>query len=194
MYMKLHDVATVIAGYTFRGAIKSDNNGDMYVFQAKDLIQGEPLEDVGTLTRIFRDALGYSGYLQHDDVLLIARGMKSGAFRSTVFASDASNVIASSSVHVIRITGSDVLPEYVSHYLNSREGQDNLSQIISGSYIGDLTRSELEKIKIPIPPIQKQEVLLNLYRNMREQQKILNRKSKINQNIINETFKNLTTK
>lgn len=192
--MQVKDIAQVIAGYTFRGAIKPDSAGSVFVFQAKDLVQGEQLVNVSVLTKVSRNIAEHLAYLQKNDILLIARGMKSGAFRSTVFMSDEPNVIASSSIHIIRIKAQDVLPEYVSHYLNSKEGQDSLSQIVSGSYIGAIPRGELEKIKIPIPPLQKQKALVDLFQNMRAQQKILARRNELKQNIINATFRNLTTR
>lgn len=194
LYMELHEIATVIAGYTFRKAIKPDIDGNIYVFQAKDLIQAEPFRSVGTLTRISHDIPEYTGHLKQNDVLLVARGMKSGSFRSTVFDINDTNVLASSSVHVVRITTDNVLPEFLSLYLNSKEGQDALSGIVTGSYIGALPRKELEKIKIPIPPLQKQKTLIQLYQNIKEQEQLINRQNEIKQNIINATFKNLTTK
>ncbi len=193
MHMKLHDIATVIAGYTFRGAIEPDLRGDVSVFQAKDLVQGVPLTHIEHLTKISLGVQGRSGFIQIGDVLLVARGMKLGAFRSTVFAADAANVIASSSIHIIRITDESVIPEYLSHYLNSNEGQFALSEIVTGSYIGAVPRSALEKVKVPIPTLQKQKAIVELHRNIREQQRIMNRQSEINQNIINATFKNLTS-
>lgn len=187
--MKLHEVAVVIAGYAFRSAIKSDPAGDLLVFQAKDLVQGLPFENVETLTKISHDTPGYGGRLQKNDVLLVARGMKSGAFRSTVFNVDSGvQVVASSSVHVIRVTSKNVLPEYLSHYLNSKEGQDALSEIVTGSYIGALPKRELEKIEIPILPLQKQRILIELHKNIQEQQKITNRQNEIKRNIINATL------
>ncbi|CAH1903567.1 Methylase_S domain-containing protein [Candidatus Nitrotoga sp. HW29] len=192
MHMKLHDIATIIAGYTFRGAITPDKNGGLLVFQAKDLVRGAFITDVSTLTPIAFDPTGYAGYLKKDDVLVIARGMKTGAFRSTVFQSDASNVIASSSVHIIRITAPKVLPEYVSYYLNSKNGQDSLSEIVTGSYIGALPRRLLEQLKIPVPDLRKQSAIINLYHNMQMQQKILDRKNELKQQILDATFTNLT--
>ncbi|MFH1652714.1 MAG: restriction endonuclease subunit S [Pseudomonadota bacterium] len=191
MYKKLHDIAIVIAGYTFRGAVKSDNNGDISVFQAKDLVQGRPFEDARILTKISHLIPAYTGHLKKNDILLVARGMKSGTFRSTIFVSEAPNVIASSSVHVIRITAADILPEYISHYLNSKDGQEALTQIVSGSYIGVLPRKELEKIKIPTPSLEKQNAIIHLHSNILEQQKIIERQNQIKQNIIDATFRNL---
>lgn len=192
MYLNLHKIATVIAGYTFRGAVKPDINGDIFVFQARDLVQREPFEDVRTLTKVSNIMPGYMGRLKKNDILLIARGMKAGTFRSTLFMSEAQNVIASSSIHVIRVTAADILPEYISHYLNSKEGQEALSQIVSGAYIGILPRKELEKIRIPIPSLDRQKTIIYLYRNIREQQRVINRQNEIKQNIINATFRNLT--
>ncbi len=190
--MKLYEIATVIAGYTFRGAVQPDSNGDIFVFQARDLVQNEPFEDTHTLTKVSHVIPGYLGRLKKNDVLIVARGMKAGAFRSTLFVSEEQNVIASSSVHVIRIITADILPEYISHYLNSREGQEALSQIVSGAHIGMLPRKELEKINIPALDLDKQRAIVYLYRNIREQQKVINRQNEIKQNIINATFRNLT--
>ena len=192
MYVK--DIATVISGYAFRGAIKPDVNGNVFVCQARDIRQDDPFQDVSTLTKTTLEAPGYEGYLKKHDIVMVSRGMKSGAFRSTIFAADAPNVIASSSVHVIRIKAQAVLPEYVSYFINSKRGQDALSEIVSGSYIGAVPRRELEKIEIPIPHPRQQEVLVNLYRNMREQERILERKKEIRENIINATFNKLTSK
>ena len=194
MYKELHQISTVIAGYTFRGAIKPDENGGISVFQAKDLVQGEPFKNTDALTKISQDVPGYAGHLKRNDVLLVARGMKSGAFRSTVFDADDTNVLASSSIHVIRVVDENILPEFLSLFLNSKEGQDALAGIVTGSYIGALPRRELEKIKVPIPPLQKQKTLIRQYQNIRDQQKVISRQNELKQNIISATFKSLATK
>lgn len=192
--MLIKDIAQVIAGYAFRGAITPDNNGNIFVFQAKDLIQGEPLVNTSTLTKVSLDVPEHPAYLQKNDILIIARGMKSGAFRSTVFMSDEPNVIASSSIHIIRVKNKEVLPEYISLYLNTPLAQLALSQVVSGSYIGSLSRSALEDILVPIPSLQKQKIMVDLQRNLFEQLKLLFKKNELKQNIINEAFSKLTTK
>lgn len=190
--MKLGDIANIIPGYAFRGAITTVESGDLFVFQAKDLVRGVPFTDVSTLTQIPFEITGHIGYLKNNDVLLVARGMKAGTFRSTTFKAEEQNVLASSSIHIVRITAPDVLPDYVSHYLNSKNGQDTLSGIVSGSYIGALPRRELEKIKIPIPTLQKQKAIVDLYQNIQMQRKILDRKNELKQQIIDATFTNIT--
>lgn len=191
--MKLGDIANIIPGYAFRGAIIPVESGDFFVFQAKDLVRGVSFTDVSTLTQIPFEITGHIGYLKNNDVLLVARGMKAGTFRSTTFKADEQNVLASSSVHIIRITSPEVIPEYLSHYLNSKKGQDDLSQIVTGSYIGAIPRRSLEQIRIPIPDLHKQKAIVDLYKNIQAQQKLLDRKKELKQQIIETTFKNLTT-
>jgi restriction endonuclease S subunit len=191
MNKKLSGIADVIAGYAFRGAIEPDPNGNVFVAQAKDIVMGEPF-DVNVLTRIKFNVINYPSYLKKNDVLIISRGMKAGAFKAAIFCSDATNVIVSSSVNIIRVKDQNILPEYVMCYLNSNDGQEALSEFISGSYIGALSRKNLEEIKIPIPPVQKQKMIFDLHKNIAQQQKVLERKARINRNISNLIFENLT--
>lgn len=185
--------STILPGFAFRGAVEADRNGDTYLVQAKDLIRGIPLEESNTLVKISHTAPGNSGRLQKNDVLLVSRGLKAGSFRSTVFVSDASNVIASSSVHIIRVTDQNVTPKYVSAYLNSKAGQIKLSEIIHGSYIGALPRNKLEKIDVPIPSLQEQAAIVALITNLREQEELIDRKRKIQQGIVSAVFNSLST-
>ncbi len=191
--MQLKDIAQVKAGYTFRGAIESDTHGDVFVLQAKDLNQGQSVVQTNSLARISADTVRNPYTLQKNDILIIARGMKSGSFRSAVYVSEAKNVIASSSLHIIRLRDSNVSPEYVSLYLNSKEGQDMLSQFVSGSYIGLLPRAALENIRIPIPSREKQDIVVQLYRNAEAQKKITNRRNELNEHILHAVFERLTT-
>lgn len=187
--MLLKDISDIIYGYTFRGAIIADSQGDTYVFQAKDLVQGAPVIHTDSLTRIIHPSKGRIGFLQKNDVLLVARGMKSGAFRSTVFLSDAQNVIASASVHIIHVTSSNVMPEYVSQYLNSDGGQTSLVDIVSGSYIGAILRKDLEDIDVPVPTLEKQHLLVDLYKNIQEQKRLSDREIEIKQSLINSIYR-----
>jgi len=189
--MKLGEIADIIPGYAFRGAIVPDKGGALRVFQAKDLAKGVFVTDTSYLIPISFEIPAHAGFLHKDDVLLIARGMKAGAFRSTVFASKESNVIASASVHIIRLTVPDIMPEYVSHYLNSKKGQDDLSGIVTGSYIGAIPRRLLAQVEIPIPDLNKQKAIVDLYNNIQAQQRILDRKKELKQQIIDATFINI---
>ena len=194
MEIQLQEIAIISLGYAFRTAIVPDEEGELCVLQAKDLVRGALYIGTEGLVQISANLSGYVGYLKKNDVLLVARGLKAGAFRAAVFNGDEQNVIASASVLIIRITAPEVLPEYLVHYLNSTHGQSALTEVVTGSYIGALPRNSLEKIKVPIPTIQKQKAIVDLHRNIQEQQRILDRTNEIKQGIINATFKKLISK
>lgn len=193
MQKNLSQFSNIVSGYTFRGPVKSQQNGDIYVLQAKNITINEDITSIAEFTRIDSNSLRNPYFLEYNDVLIVSRG--SGSFRSTVFATNDKNVIASSSVYVIRIKDVTVLPKYISLYLNSQEGQKAILQIVTGgSYIQTLLRRSLEDFKVPIPPIHIQKSIVALSENIKQQEKILSRKKEIKQIIINSTFTNLTNK
>jgi restriction endonuclease S subunit len=191
--MHLKDIAEVIPGYAFRGSIEVSDSGDTRVLQARNIVLDENFVDADSLVAIAGGPPRGSTYLQKGDVLLVARGMGAGSFKSSVYEADAINVIASSSVYILRVVSVSLLPDFLSSYLNSPSGQQALAGILTGSYIGALPKSELLKVKIPIPSLAKQKAMVDLHENILKQQSILDRKHKLKQKIISTFFRNLTT-
>lgn len=190
--VKLQNIAEIYIGYTFREAIFPVLNGNISVVQAKDIIQNEAILNTDSLTKVSLELSRSSSYILNNDVLLISRATGPGSFRATVFESKEKNIIASSSIFIIRITDKNILPKYISIYLNSRDGQNDLVQLLSGSYLKTVPRKNLEELQIPIPSLQKQKIFIELNKNIKQQEKILERKKEIQRNIINQTFRNLT--
>lgn len=192
MLKEIKQFATVISGYTFRGAIHPDQNGQIFVFQAKNIIANEPIDNKTTLTPINLKQPKSESYLKNGDITIVSRGLGLGSFRATMFKSNKENILASSSVHIIRITTPDILPEYISAYLNSINGQTKISQKVSGSHFKTLLRKNLEELEIEIPPLEKQKTVVELQKNILEQEKLIEQKNKIQKNILNSIFTNLT--
>ena len=195
MQKELQEISNTVLGYTFRGAITNDPIGDIFVVQAKNIAINEDITGTSSLVRVSSQPIRNPYFLEVNDILIVSRGSGHGSFRSSVFISNNKNVIASSSIHIIRITDVTVLPKYVSLYLNSDEGQKALMQVITGgSYIQSILVKNLADFKIPIPPIHIQKSIIALHENINQQQKILERKKELKQNIINASFTNLITK
>lgn len=195
MYMKMSDLTEVINGYAFRGAIETIKDSDSFVLQAKDIIQGQNITDVKKLTPISFTGTRTASFLQKNDIVIVSRGMGIGSFRSAIFDSDNSNVIASSSLLIVRIKKKDVFPEYVSLYFNSTGGQSKILETVSGSYIQAISRRKFaEEIKIPIPPLKVQQSIINLNKNIELQKEIYDKKKQLNQEVIAEIIKKLTNK
>ena len=194
MNIKVSNVAEIINGYAFREAIETVKNSDVFVLQAKDVIQGENITDIEKLTSVTFSGVRSASFLKKNDIVMVSRGTGAGSFRSAIFNSDG-NVIASSSLLIVRVKNKDVLPEYVSLYLNSSEGQNKILETVVGSYIQAISRRKfIEEIEIPIPSIEKQKSLINLNQNIKQQEKIYDRKKQLKQQILSATINNLTKK
>ena len=192
MQTEISDFIEVISGYTFRGAIKTNENGDIFVLQAKDIVHGKNIKDTENLTPISFLGTRTASFLQKGDVIIVSRGTGVGSFRSVIFNSNNTNVIASSSLLILRIKKKEILSEYLSIYLNGIDGQNKILQSVTGAYIQSVSRKKFEEIEIPIPPLQKQQSLIALHENIKAQEKILQKKNHLKQNIINAIIRNLT--
>lgn len=188
----MSEILNITPGYTFRKSIEENLNGDIFVLQAKNIVSNQDIKNVEEFIKISSDTIRYPYYLEHNDVLIVSRSSAPGYFRSSVFTSENKKVIASSSVHIIRIKDVTVLPKYISLYLNSQEGQKLvLEKASGGSYLKTILIRNLMEIEIPIPPIQIQKTIIALSENIKRQEEIFKRKQEIEQVIINKAFINL---
>ncbi len=190
MQQKIKDYADIISGYTFRGAVETDKNGNAFVLQAKNIISGQTITDNEGLTRVLFGGSRGSYFLQNGDVIVVSRGTGIGSFKSAVWRSADENILASSSLFILRITDNKLSPEYLSLYFNSPLGQKQLFKIVSGSYIQTIPRSQFKELDIPIPPLQRQQHIIDLADNIKQQEKIIQRQTQIKQEIINASFIN----
>jgi restriction endonuclease S subunit len=189
--MKIKEFANIISGYTFRGTIENHLNGDVFVIQAKNIVAGEDIKDSQNLTKIFFNGAHGASFLQKNDILVVSRGYGRNAFRASVFKSGINNVIASSSTIIIRIINNEVLPEFISVFINSSEGQKLIMESVTGSTIKAILRGKFRKISVPIPSIDRQEIIIKLANNLKRQEKICARKIQIKKNIANSIFEKL---
>ncbi|HEX21082.1 MAG TPA: hypothetical protein ENH19_00325 [Actinobacteria bacterium] len=189
----IKEIANIIAGYTFRGAITPSVDGNIFVLQAKDINKNEYIEKIEDLTRTPLEIPRSNSYLKYDDVLLTSRGAGNRSFKSTLYKSKADNVVASSSVYIIRIIEEKILPEYLSLYLNSIEGQKALYKIVTGAQIRTINRKDLDEMKVSLPTLEKQKILVAFYENINRQEKITVRIKEIKQNIMNAITRDVAT-
>jgi len=186
----LKDVAEIIAGYTFRTALKPLENGLMKVVQSKN-ISDRFYIDNSCLTKINLQEYKTKAIIEKNDIIVTSRG----SFRVGVTNGDIENTIASSSVYIIRIKDNNISSEYLAVYLNSICGQRKIKKRMTGSIIKTILRKDLENIKIPIPNQDIQNKIINLYKNNLLQQKLLTKKkmlvNEINEGLIINFLKNI---
>ncbi|MFA6375873.1 MAG: restriction endonuclease subunit S [Candidatus Paceibacterota bacterium] len=189
--MKIQEFANVISGYTFRGTIENQSGGDVFVIQAKNIASGVDIKDSQNLVKILFNGAHGASFLQNNDITIVSRGYGRNAFRATVFKSDINNIVASSSIIIIRITDNRVLPEFISSFINSSEGQKRIMESVTGSSIKAILRGKFREISIPLPPIEKQETIIKLTNNLKQQEEINARKMQIKKNIANSIFEKI---
>lgn len=184
----LKEISEIIAGYTFREALKNDPSGGTKVLLVKN-INDDGAINHSELTRINLISPRTNAFIAKNDVLLSSRGI----FRAGVFDKETKNTIAASSLFILRIKNSNVIPGYLSIYLNSEAGQNSIQKILTGSTIKTILRGALEGLSIPIPPLTIQKIIIDISDNWQKREKLLNRKINFSKNITEGAIKQLLT-
>lgn len=183
--MKLSQVVDISIGYTFRGAVSVDPTGQLLVIQAGDL-SGELVFSGGdTLTRVSLDTARTNAFVQQGDILLTSRGAVRGGFKATlVNHSFDTPIIASSSLYILRLVSDNLLPEYLTIYFHSKPGQRALQNMATGATVRSVPLSKLQEMDIPVPELSKQQMVIDVYENMKQQKALLQRKIQIREEIV----------
>lgn len=125
--------------------------------------------------------------LKDGDVIFVAKGFRNFAW---TYKESFGPAIASSIFFVIKVDTSKILPEFLTSLLNSAAYQQQFQQLGAGSSIPSIRKSELEAIKIQVPPLelQRKTVTINeLYlKELQLTNKIIDEKQKYYNNIINK--------
>jgi restriction endonuclease S subunit len=178
---RLDEIANIQSGYSFRSKIVNVDNGKLGVVQTKD-VAGLYINEDG-IARIDQE-YAETRIQQSGDILLTSRG----SFRASV-GKFGRPTIASSSLFVIRPISRDFLPEYVAIYLNSEAAQYYLNQNAKGATIQSVSIDDLKNLSIPHISLENQHIIIDLQRNVEQQNNILRRK----QTIIDRILKSSVT-
>lgn len=145
--------------------------GDIVYLQSKYFTnEGELLRTL--IPDILFDKISNKHILNAGDILFAAKGNKNFA---ACFIQKNFSAVASTSFFVIRLTVSDVLPKYLTWYLN----QSHIIEFLKSKAIGTSTQSiskvALGELEIIIPSIKKQIIILEIDR-LKKKEKIITEK------------------
>ncbi len=159
-------------------------------------LQTNHFDEQGNLKRFVKTDLSTNSVnpkhiLTPGEVLFSSKGSKNFA---TVFTYDYPVSVASSSFLVLSPEFSDILPEYLSWLLNSPDVQIQLKKEALGTAIQSITKSSLEDLIIPIPPINYQEKILKLTALCQMAKNIRYKISKLESTMIEEQIFNILNK
>ncbi len=147
---------------------KPIQKGEIVYLQAKHFdengeLTGALYPDLDANTKIEKHLL------KKGDVLFAAKGSKNFA---ALYDNEKVPAVASTSFFVIRINDNNVLPGYLTWFLNHQRIRNLLKGQARGSSIASISKSVLSELEIPVPNIQKQELILKIF-NIRNKEKNL---------------------
>ncbi len=179
--MELKIIANIQSGYINREKIEASYNGSSLLVQAKDVDADQLSYCTDALVRFNPRLSGKDWFLEPGDILFMARGARN---YSLLIDKMPDSVLAAACFFIIRISSSEVLPEFLWWYLNQAPVEGYLKRFSGRSvHMPVVRRAVLESIDVPLPPIkiQKQVAEINalmikeqeLYKKLAEKRKYL---------------------
>lgn len=157
MDAELSQIANITTGVYEKGRL----SGDTLYLQAKHFDeQGKFLSENILHPEIQMDDRLKKHILQDKDLLITAKGQSN---RVCLYKSKIGQSVASSTFFVIRLQESFLLPEYLQWYMNTSKMQSAFSNLSKGTHILSLSKKALSKVRIEIPPLDKQQKVLKLH-------------------------------
>ncbi|MDE5603316.1 MAG: restriction endonuclease subunit S [Helicobacter sp.] len=159
--------------YMQRGKTPVYSNIKKYPVIAQKCVQWSGL-DIQKALFINPDSLaGYAKerFLQDDDILLNSTGIgtlgRVGLYKSK---DNPYNIaVADGHITIIRFDRQRILPKYFYHYFASSLIQDNIEEYATGSTKQkELSLTLIKQIKIPLPPIEIQQKIIDFVESKRE--------------------------
>jgi restriction endonuclease S subunit len=155
----LGSLASIRAGYNFRGRIESDPSGEIGVLQTKDITNEGSLV-LSNLLQVTLNDLSSEHFLQQGDVLLRSRGGET--FPAACVPELTSKIIAAFPILVVRVDKTAVVPEYLTWLLNQGSTQGALQALAQSTFIPTISKAGLQAVSIPIPPVALQQQIVTL--------------------------------
>ncbi|OGS18655.1 MAG: hypothetical protein A2219_03030 [Elusimicrobia bacterium RIFOXYA2_FULL_50_26] len=159
MKLQLSEITEIKSGYLFKTGFPAETAGNISVIQLKDVDNNGILHEEG-IQKIIADNISPEYYVKKGDILFKA---KTNRPASAVVTADITATIATAHYFIIRITTSDMLPGYLSWYLNQRKAQMYFAKNAGGTRIQVITKQLLGNLEVIAPalPIQEKIVKIN---------------------------------
>ena len=164
MFQKLQNIASIQTGLY----ATPEPSGEVLYLQAKDINANGHITDMVSPNLAFKPSMSRH-LLENGDILLMAKGIKNPA---VVYKADISKAVASSTFIRLRVRSSEILPQYLSWYLNCPIGQQYIKASAMGTSIQSVSISGLENMEVSIPTMQVQEQIIKIH-TLRQQVRII---------------------
>lgn len=178
--MKIKALARIEVGQTFLSKHLSAKKGNICLIEPR-------LMEMGIINYTDAKQVQYSGkkILQHGDVLFVNRGK----FEAAVFESDAPSV-ATNAFFVLR-PNDQIKSGYLSAFLNSYPAQQYFRRKQKQTTAKFISKEDILELEIPLPPLRKQEELIQATDLLRQTEQLLSQKAQILKKIREGLFSHL---
>ena len=180
--MKLKKIAKIQSGYISRGRIVPREDGKSLLMQAKDVSADHLSYRTDALVRFMPTLSGKDWFLKPGDILFMARGARNF---SILIDKLPDSVLAAACFFVVRISNSEILPEYLSWYLNQLPVEEYLKRFSGrGVHMPVVKRVVLESIDIPLPPIRTQKQVSEINKLLQREQDLYKKLAEKRRNLM----------
>ena len=167
----LVEMASISAGYPFRGKIDQLPKGDVAVIQMRNADPGKGI-DWADLSRVELPRALKKAFLRPGDIILSTRGGRNFAY---CIDANRGHVVCSPHFFIIRLTWGSVLPEFLAWQINQKPAQHYFAAGATGTYILNLKRAVVEGLRVAVPSIARQHRIVELDKAARTERSVLNR-------------------
>lgn len=182
----LKSLAEIQTGYTFRTKITPQSRAGIPVVQSKN-VSTELFLTEHDIDLTVRELSHSTAFVKTGDIVFTSRGK----FQAAVIKST-KPLLASSSVFIIRVNAKKIHPDYLAIALNSDSCQKQLHLMSRVGTIQTVTKQNISELKISVPPLEKQRLLVALYINIALQKKLLTAKMERVESIFNSVLDKYT--
>ncbi|UTW03061.1 restriction endonuclease subunit S [Amphritea atlantica] len=170
--MQLKQIATISAGYPFRGKILESAGTGVVAVQMKDVSEREGIQWSGCMETELTGKRE-PDWLKPGDILVAARGGHNyAALITDQLLQAGTRAVAAPQFFIVRSKQDNVLPEYLVWFLNQQPCQRYFEQNAEGSLTKSIRRTVAEEAPIAVPPLAKQQTIIGLARAVRQEQRI----------------------
>lgn len=167
----LAGLASISAGYPFRGKIDALPEGKVAVIQMRNA-DPETGIDWDGLSRIELPRKSAKAFLRPGDIILSTRGGRNFPY---CIEDRAEQIVCSPHFFVIRVKTDVILPQFLTWQMSQRPAQNYFAARATGSHILNLKRKVVENLPIAIPSLAEQYRITKLDAAARTERTLLTR-------------------
>ncbi|UZD55210.1 restriction endonuclease subunit S [Caldimonas aquatica] len=158
MMLGLINIAEVRMGYSFRGRLETDAEGDVAVIQMKDIDDANLLHPEG-LARIHMPDLKNRHLVRAGDLLFRSRGVTNSA---ALVGADIGRAVLAAPMLLIRPNTELVEPAYLQWFINHPATQAALAGRAAGTAVKMIGKGVLDSLEVALPPLERQRLIVEV--------------------------------